>query len=87
MMLFSMRKRFQTSLSLAKNPFAVECIRYTPGRQFPAVFHQVTLSMAAPQGQPKGAQHEQLLKGLPNIVLMWHKFPPMGTFVSILKHS
>lgn len=87
MMLFSMGKRFWTSLSLAKNPFAVECIRCTPGRQFPVLFHQVALSMATPQGQPKGAQHEQLLKGLPNIVLMWRKFPPTGTFVSILKHS
>lgn len=50
---FRMRQRFWTSLSLNKNPFAVGCFGCTPGRQVPALPHQVALPMAPPQDQPK----------------------------------
>ncbi|PKU41784.1 hypothetical protein llap_7916 [Limosa lapponica baueri] len=76
------KSKLWTSLSLAKNQFAAECIGCTPGKQFPAVFHQVTLSMAAPQGQPR-VQQEQLLKCLPDVVLTWGMYVPNERFPKI----
>lgn len=76
---FRMGKRFGTSLSLNKSPFAVGCCRWIPGRQVPALPHQVALPMAA-QRWPKG------LKGLPNTVLTWDEFPHRNFSASIFKY-
>lgn len=83
MMHSRMEKRFWTSLSLNKNLFAVRCSKCTPGRQVPAVPHQVALPMAPPHGQPKVPKVSQ---GPPNIVLMGGEFPHKNFSASIFEY-